>query len=315
MKSVIAALALAVGSNALAIRDTASCCFHLSASGAVTGTVGQLSDGQNRVGGGLPQATYCINGGSITDANGRGCILTRKSLWTGIDLETNESQHLQPNSSVMLELLRPQDSESAVTAMSPITAKPLSMSARPVIMGSPISTLLPEEPIVARSNSDLTVVSRAAHHHHLLRPQLQSAQPTCLATMSFLILSFLLIAPTPIMRQEPRTLAKSAAPSRQSSTLTFQPPTLGSFALLSSCSQSKANCKPHLIPSLAPVVSTSRCCQGLLPVELHTTMLQASRLIMELSQSRPAIPTISPHSLVLQTLLSALSLRLQAILL
>jgi hypothetical protein len=78
MKSVIAALALAVGANALITRQ-APCCFHLDASGAVTGSVGQLSDGQNRVGGGLAPAEYCISGSGITDANGRGCILTRTS--------------------------------------------------------------------------------------------------------------------------------------------------------------------------------------------------------------------------------------------
>jgi hypothetical protein len=79
MKAVIATtLAFAAGSNALIARaDT--CCFGLSASGAVTGTIGQLGDGQNRQGGGLAPAAYCIAGTGITDANGRGCILTRKS--------------------------------------------------------------------------------------------------------------------------------------------------------------------------------------------------------------------------------------------
>lgn len=76
MKSFIAtALALTAGASAHVIR-TSSCCFHLSASGAVTGTVGQLSDGQNRIGGGLPAAQYCIDNGGITDGSGRGCILT-----------------------------------------------------------------------------------------------------------------------------------------------------------------------------------------------------------------------------------------------
>ncbi|KFY41384.1 hypothetical protein V495_04944 [Pseudogymnoascus sp. VKM F-4514 (FW-929)] len=66
---------LVAAADALIAR-TAPCCFHLSASGAVTGTIGQLDDGQNRQGGGLPPAQYCISGDSITDANGRGCILT-----------------------------------------------------------------------------------------------------------------------------------------------------------------------------------------------------------------------------------------------
>jgi len=77
MKSVVAAVALSLmaGVDAyVAQRDT--CCFHLSASGTVSGTIGQLDDGQNRQGGGLPEAQYCITDSSITDANGRGCILT-----------------------------------------------------------------------------------------------------------------------------------------------------------------------------------------------------------------------------------------------
>jgi hypothetical protein len=78
MNSFVAALVLAAGANALSVR-TAPCCFHLEASGSVQGTVGQLSDGQNRVGGGLPPAEYCIVEGGITDSGGRGCILTRTS--------------------------------------------------------------------------------------------------------------------------------------------------------------------------------------------------------------------------------------------
>ncbi|RQM05652.1 hypothetical protein DH86_00003451 [Scytalidium sp. 3C] len=56
--------------------NRSTCTFQLSASGGQSGTVGQLGDGQNRIGGGLPQATYTINNGAITDSAGRGCILT-----------------------------------------------------------------------------------------------------------------------------------------------------------------------------------------------------------------------------------------------
>jgi len=52
------------------------CCFGLCASGAVNGTVGQIADGQNRVGGPLPPAKFCITGSSISDAQGRGCLVT-----------------------------------------------------------------------------------------------------------------------------------------------------------------------------------------------------------------------------------------------
>jgi hypothetical protein len=77
MHSFVAALTLAVGANAIITR-WAPCCFHLDASGAVTGSVGQLSDGQNRVGGGLPPSEFCIADSGITDSEGRGCFFTRK---------------------------------------------------------------------------------------------------------------------------------------------------------------------------------------------------------------------------------------------
>lgn len=78
MKNLAVAAAFAAGANALVPRSN-TCCFGLTASGSASGTIGQLSDGQNRIGGGLPAAQYCIDSsGGITDSNGRGCILTRK---------------------------------------------------------------------------------------------------------------------------------------------------------------------------------------------------------------------------------------------
>ncbi|TVY15733.1 hypothetical protein LARI1_G006054, partial [Lachnellula arida] len=68
-------LSLALGASALVV-PRSSCSFELTAAGGQTGTIGQLSDGQNRIGGGLSPATFTINNGSITDAAGRGCILT-----------------------------------------------------------------------------------------------------------------------------------------------------------------------------------------------------------------------------------------------
>jgi len=68
--------------SAVLPRDNSPCfkCqgFTITVSGGVRGLLGQLSDGQNRVGPGTPQpAKYSLacNGG-ITDQNGRGCILT-----------------------------------------------------------------------------------------------------------------------------------------------------------------------------------------------------------------------------------------------
>jgi hypothetical protein len=74
MKYSFATLALSAGASAASIQR--SCTFTLTASGGQSGTLGQLNDGQNRVGGNLPQGTYSIKNGQITDSQGRGCILT-----------------------------------------------------------------------------------------------------------------------------------------------------------------------------------------------------------------------------------------------
>ena len=76
MKTFTTAAGLAVGASAALLPRNDGCCFQLSASGGQSGTLGQLDDGQNRLGGGLGQATYCINNGAITDKSGRGCVLT-----------------------------------------------------------------------------------------------------------------------------------------------------------------------------------------------------------------------------------------------
>lgn len=77
MKSFIAIASLAVGANALSRSD--SCCFHLTASGDASGSLGQLSDGQVRVGdNSLSAAKFCLSGGVITDSEGRGCVVTCK---------------------------------------------------------------------------------------------------------------------------------------------------------------------------------------------------------------------------------------------
>ncbi|TKA52537.1 hypothetical protein B0A55_11941, partial [Friedmanniomyces simplex] len=73
-----------VWSNFLRPRATpaiaAGCCFNINAfsNGGPSGPVRQLGDGQNRIGQhGLPQGKYCLdNNGGLTDASGRGCILT-----------------------------------------------------------------------------------------------------------------------------------------------------------------------------------------------------------------------------------------------
>lgn len=79
MKEFITLAIFIANAYALAGRGQ-TCCFHLTASGGASGNVGQLSDGQNRIGDNtLSPAEFCISSdGSITDGSGRGCILTRK---------------------------------------------------------------------------------------------------------------------------------------------------------------------------------------------------------------------------------------------
>ncbi|KAL4744018.1 ubiquitin 3 binding protein But2 C-terminal domain-containing protein [Aspergillus similis] len=89
MRNFAAFAAFAASAHAFVSRDT-SCCFHLTASGGASGPVGQLGDGQNRVGGdsgSLPEGQFCINSdGSITDGSGRGCILTPPTTQFQCDL-------------------------------------------------------------------------------------------------------------------------------------------------------------------------------------------------------------------------------------
>ncbi|KAI7140665.1 hypothetical protein KC344_g8559 [Hortaea werneckii] len=76
MKTFATVAGMALGASAALLPRADQCCFQLTASGGESGTLGQLSDGQNRIGGGLGEATYCISNGMITDKSGRGCILT-----------------------------------------------------------------------------------------------------------------------------------------------------------------------------------------------------------------------------------------------
>ncbi|RAR12639.1 glycoside hydrolase [Stemphylium lycopersici] len=76
MRYAFAPVVLGLGANALVARQNTQC-FQLKASGDASGILGQLGDGQNRVGDDLPTGCYCLdNDGGFTDSNGRGCILT-----------------------------------------------------------------------------------------------------------------------------------------------------------------------------------------------------------------------------------------------
>ncbi|CAD6439887.1 069a6c25-a65f-45c7-97aa-be8576ca7ea9 [Sclerotinia trifoliorum] len=76
--SAPASLAFAVGALAASLRrDT--CSFTLTASGGASGIVGQLDDGQLRILGGHPTATFTISNSATTDSKGRPCYLTSEA--------------------------------------------------------------------------------------------------------------------------------------------------------------------------------------------------------------------------------------------
>jgi hypothetical protein len=76
MKHILASAACLVGASAVALhRD---CKFEISAIGLANGLIGQLSDGQCRIGGGYAPSKFNLDhsSGLMTDRNGWGCITT-----------------------------------------------------------------------------------------------------------------------------------------------------------------------------------------------------------------------------------------------
>ncbi|KAL4946657.1 ubiquitin 3 binding protein But2 C-terminal domain-containing protein [Aspergillus oleicola] len=103
MRNFATLAVFAAGANALVPRDT-SCCFQITASGDASGTVGQLGDGQNRIGGNLPPGQYCIDqNGGLTDGNGRGCILTPPTTQFQCDAGATPTPGFSINSNGQLE--------------------------------------------------------------------------------------------------------------------------------------------------------------------------------------------------------------------
>ncbi|TIA36457.1 hypothetical protein D6C78_05415 [Aureobasidium pullulans] len=79
MKYTLQSLALASVASARVLHTRqSSCCFgiNVSGDGVEGGSLGQISDGQNRFGPGQSGASYCINNGQIIDKKGRGCVIT-----------------------------------------------------------------------------------------------------------------------------------------------------------------------------------------------------------------------------------------------
>jgi hypothetical protein len=80
-KLVLAGLGGGSLAYAAALENRGSGCnVQLTVSGAVNDPVGQISDGQARVGSGISTATFTLSSGSMTDSQGRGCWWTRTSL-------------------------------------------------------------------------------------------------------------------------------------------------------------------------------------------------------------------------------------------
>ncbi|RMX87886.1 hypothetical protein D0869_02032 [Hortaea werneckii] len=75
----------------------------LSASGGASGTLGQVDDGQNRVGGGLGEATYSINNGMITDKSSRGCNLIALTTQLQCDMGASPDGGFSVGSGVNLQ--------------------------------------------------------------------------------------------------------------------------------------------------------------------------------------------------------------------
>ncbi|CZT00310.1 uncharacterized protein RAG0_08389 [Rhynchosporium agropyri] len=69
-------LSLIAGASASPLIARSSCWFGLTALGGQSGTLGQLPDGQIRIGGGLAPVSFSINDGKITDHSNFGCLLT-----------------------------------------------------------------------------------------------------------------------------------------------------------------------------------------------------------------------------------------------
>ncbi|KAL7808568.1 ubiquitin 3 binding protein But2 C-terminal domain-containing protein [Trichoderma aethiopicum] len=76
MLSSLLALSLAVATAEAAVARTSGCQLHLSASGAISGPVGEISSGQVRAGGGVSSTRFTLQKSQLWDDKGRGCWWT-----------------------------------------------------------------------------------------------------------------------------------------------------------------------------------------------------------------------------------------------
>lgn len=57
---------------------TSGCQLHFTASGAISGPVGEISSGQVRAGSGVSSTSFTLQGAQLFDDKGHGCWWTRK---------------------------------------------------------------------------------------------------------------------------------------------------------------------------------------------------------------------------------------------
>lgn len=71
------ALGLGTALTEAAVVRTSGCQLHFTASGAISGPVGEISSGQVRAGSGVSSTTFTLQGGQLWDNKGHGCWWTR----------------------------------------------------------------------------------------------------------------------------------------------------------------------------------------------------------------------------------------------
>jgi hypothetical protein len=71
-------LSLGTALSEAAVVRTSGCQLHLTASGAISGAVGEISSGQVRAGSGVSSTSFTLRGGQLWDNKGHGCWWTRK---------------------------------------------------------------------------------------------------------------------------------------------------------------------------------------------------------------------------------------------
>ncbi|KAH8700234.1 ubiquitin 3 binding protein But2 C-terminal domain-containing protein [Talaromyces proteolyticus] len=92
MKTVFAVTACIATANAL-VTQNATCCFNMTVSGTSSGRLGQIDDGQTRLGNSTLASQFCIDSsGGITDAKHRGCFFTPPTS----QLQCDEGAHPIP---------------------------------------------------------------------------------------------------------------------------------------------------------------------------------------------------------------------------